>query len=92
MSATATSRTRQGSSEAQTYARAVFEVAFEEWLKGLQHVATTLDRSPGLVQSLADETKGFEARQATLMALTPPATGAGVNGVDYRSMTVAALM
>jgi F-type H+-transporting ATPase subunit delta len=71
VSATATSRAKQASSEAQTYARAVFEVAFEDWLKGLQHVATTLDRSPGLVQSLADETQGFEARQAKLVAVLP---------------------
>lgn len=71
MSATATSRAKQGSSEAQTYARAVFEVAFEDWLKGLQHVATTLDRSPGLLQSLTDETQGFEARQAKLVAVLP---------------------
>jgi F-type H+-transporting ATPase subunit delta len=71
VSATATSRAKQASSEAQTYARAVFEVALEDWLKGLQHVATTLDRSPGLVQSLTDETKGFEARQAALVAVLP---------------------
>lgn len=71
MSPTATSRAKPGSSEAQTYARAVFDVAFEDWLKGLQHVATTLDRNPKLMQSLVDETKGFEARQATLVALLP---------------------
>lgn len=71
MSSTATSRAKPGSSEAQTYARAVFEVAFEDWLKGLQHVATTLDRNPKLLQSLVDETKGFEARQASLVALLP---------------------
>ena len=71
MSATATSRAKPGSSEAQTYARAVFDVAFEDWLKGLQHVAATLDRNPNLMQSLTDNTKGFEARQASLMALLP---------------------
>jgi F-type H+-transporting ATPase subunit delta len=71
VSPTATSRAKPGSSAAQTYARAVFEVAFEDWLKGLQHVATTLDRNPKLMQSLADESKGFEARQATLVALLP---------------------
>lgn len=71
MSATATSRAKPGSSQAQTYARAVFDVAFEDWLKGLQHVATTLDRNPKLMQSLADDTKGFEARQASLVALLP---------------------
>ena len=72
MSATATSRAKPGSSAAQTYARAVFEVAFEDWLKGLQHVATTLDRNPTLMQSLADESKGFETRQAALSPLLPP--------------------
>lgn len=71
MSATATSRAKQGSSAAQTYARAVFDVAFEDWLKGLQHVATTLERNPKLMQSLTDETKGFEARQTALVALLP---------------------
>lgn len=71
MSATATSRATRGSSEAQTYAKAVFEAAFEDWLKGLQHVATTLDRNPGLLKSLSDESKGFEARQATLATLLP---------------------
>lgn len=71
MSPTATSRAKPGSSEAQTYARAVFDVAFEDWLKGLQHVATTLDRNPKLMQSLVDETRGFEARQATLVTVLP---------------------
>jgi len=71
VSATATSRAKPGSSAAQTYARAVFEVAFEDWLKGLQHVATTLDRNPKLLQNLADESKGFEARQAALVDLLP---------------------
>jgi F-type H+-transporting ATPase subunit delta len=71
VSATATSRAKPGSSAAQTYATAVFDVAFEDWLKGLQHVATTLDRNPKLMQSLTDDTKGFEARQASLVALLP---------------------
>lgn len=71
MSATAPSRAKPGSNDAQTYARAAFEVALEDWLKGLQHVATALDRNPKLMQSLGDETRGFEARQASLVALLP---------------------
>lgn len=65
------SRAMSGSSEAQTYARVVFENALEDWLAGLQHVASSLDRSPVLLETLVDETKGFEARQSTLMTLLP---------------------
>ena len=71
MSQTATSHAKPGSSEAQTYARAVFEVAFEDWFKGLQHVATALDRNPNQLQSLTDESKGFELKQTALMTLLP---------------------
>lgn len=71
MSQSATSRAKPASSEAYTYARAVFEAALEDWLKGLQHVATGLDRNTNQLQALADDSKGFEAKQTALMALLP---------------------
>lgn len=73
----------QGRGEAQIYARAVFETAFEDWLQGLQHVATALDRSPGLLKSLVDETRGFEARQAALTALMQENTSKPIRNFLY---------
>lgn len=71
VSQSATSRAMPASSQAHTYARAIFEVALEDWLKGLQQVATGLNRNANQLQALTDDSKGFEARQTALMALLP---------------------
>ncbi|MFZ2487278.1 MAG: ATP synthase F1 subunit delta [Anaerolineae bacterium] len=71
MSQAATSNAKSGSGAARTYANAVFEVAFGDWLKGLQNVATALDRNPNLMQTLTDASKGFEVKQTALVSLLP---------------------
>lgn len=57
--------------EAQTYANVAFETALSDWLEGLGHVVAAFSRSPGLQKQLADSSKSFDSRQATLLSLLP---------------------
>lgn len=59
------------SSEAQTYAKVVFETALKDWQTGLSQVSAGISRSPGLQTQLTDQTKSFEARQAMLLPILP---------------------
>lgn len=59
------------SSKARTYASVVFETALKDWQSGLGDAVAGLDRSPALMQKLADPAVPFKDKQDTLVTLLP---------------------
>ena len=65
------------------YARAVYELALEQWQKSLLAVKEKLAADPGLLARLEDPQTPFEARQKELDALLPADAGAPVRNFFY---------
>ena len=55
----------------KSYAKAIFEAAFEKWIDALRQVQTALEADPQLVYALTDPNRGVDDKRELVRSLLP---------------------